>query len=315
MAEEIFIGKKGWKPNPDAAKAFRASLPWASLTEAIGGIETEDGNAFLWRSMAACMKVDRLHSRNQGSIGSCVGHGMASGGDITAACDIMLRGEPEKWVAKMSSAALYGMSRQAGGQLGGWEGSNGSWAADAMTNLGTLYELDYPPDLRNYTPQLAGQFQRKGIDGKLKEIAAEHKMGTAAPVRNGEEAWTALMNGYGVNVCSNVGFQGRRNDKGVIGRSGSWNHSMAWIGCLTIDGKRYFVPWQSWGDDWTQGPYFPEDAPLGSFNIAFDDGDKMCRQGDSYAYSGLAGFKRRRSVFDALLTDPNARISVFNNLV
>lgn len=251
---------------------------------------------------------------------NCVGHGTATGIDITAACEIMLKGEPEKWVAQASSAAMYGAGRQIANQLGNWEGSNGSWAAEAVTKYGTLYMLEYPGhDLRTYSESLAREFQRRGLDESLKAEAAKHKMGLAAPVRNGEEAWTALMNGYGVNVCSDVGFQGNRNEKGAIARRGSWGHSMAWIGCLTIDGERYFTVQQSWGDNWCSGPYYPADAPLGSFNISFRDGDAMCRQGDSYAYSGLAGFQRRRSVFDALLgnplTDVNGKTSVFDSLL
>jgi len=251
---------------------------------------------------------------------NCVGHGTATGIDITAACEIMLKGEPEKWVAQASSAAMYGAGRQIANQLGNWEGSNGSWAAEAVTKYGTLYMLEYPGhDLRTYSESLAREFQRRGLDESLKAEAAKHKMGLAAPVRSGEEAWTALMNGYGVNVCSDVGFQGNRNEKGAIARRGSWGHSMAWIGCLTIDGERYFTVQQSWGDNWCSGPYYPADAPLGSFNISFRDGDAMCRQGDSYAYSGLSGFQRRRSVFDALLgnplTDVNGKTSVFDSLL
>jgi hypothetical protein len=320
MADEIFIGRKGWRPNPEASRAFQASLPWASVSEAIGGITTDDGNCLLYHAEMACMGITTpIPSRNQGSIGSCVGHGMATGGDATAAFEIIVKGDAEKWVAQMSSAALYGMSRQIAGQLGNWQGSNGSWAADAMTKMGTLYQLDYPPDLRNYTAQLAGQFQRKGIDGKLKEEAAKHKMGTAAPVRNADDVWTALMNGYAINFCSNVGFQGKRNEKGVIRRSGSWAHSMAGTAALTIDGERYVQIRQSWGDDWTSGPYYPEDAPRGSFNVLLSEAGKMASQGDSYALSDLDGFKRRRSVFDALLggslTDPSVKTSVFNRLL
>lgn len=254
------------------------------------------------------------------SASNCVGHGTATAIDITAACEIYLKGEPEKWVAQASSAAMYGAGRQIANQLGNWEGSNGSWAAEAVTKYGTLYMLEYPGhDLRTYSESLAREFQRRGLDESLKAEAAKHKMGLAAPVRSGEEAWTALMNGYGVNVCSDVGFQGNRNEKGAIARRGSWGHSMAWIGCLTIDGERYFTVQQSWGDNWCSGPYYPADAPLGSFNISFRDGDAMCRQGDSYAYSGLAGFQRRRSVFDALLgnplTDVNGKTSVFDSLL
>lgn len=295
----------GWVPNPKATRAYRKTLPWASFTEAIGGAgnwagSSEDGDALLYRCVAKCMGVDRVHSRDQGQIGSCVGHGTATAGDITAAVEIVLKNEPEEWVAQMSSAALYGMGRQIANQLGGWEGSNGSWAAEAVTKMGTLYMLEYPGhDLRTYSAQLAGQFQRKGLDSGLKEIAAQHKMGAAAPVRSADEAWTALINGYGVNVCSNVGFSGQRDERGVMRRQGSWNHSMAWIACLTIDGKRYFKVQQSWGDNWGSGPQVPEDSPYGSFNISWEDADRMVKQDDSYCYSALDGFKRR-SLWDFL---------------
>jgi hypothetical protein len=290
----------GWVPDAEAQREFQASLPWGSFTEAIGEGPEAEGDALLYRCVAKCMGLEKMPARNQGSIGSCVGHGTATSADVTTAVEIVLKGEAEEWFAPVAADAMYGASRQIANQLGSWEGSNGSWAAKAITDYGTLHMTKYGDvDLTTYRVDQCRQFQRKGLSAELKAKAAEHKMGAAAPVRSAEEARQALVNGYGINVCSNQGFSGRRDSDGVMKAQGSWAHSMAIIAYLEVNGRKLFKVQNSWGAQWGSGPQVPDDSPDGSFNAEWSVIDRMCRGGDTYCYSAFDGFERR-SLWDFL---------------
>lgn len=284
----------GWVPNPDAVAAFVATLPWESFAGALdGGLYGDDTDALLYRAMSQLTGEQRLKSRNQGNVGSCVGNGTASAGDITTACEIVIKKEPEKWVARQAADAAYGMSRQIVNQLGRWDGSNGSWAAKAIMEWGTLHEVPYSGvDLSSYSAQRCKEWASKGVPAALREEAGKHKMGTAAQVKNAEEAKAALQNGYGLNVCSNQGFSAKRDSDGFMKASGSWAHSMAVIG-YRGGNRRGFLIWQSWGDNWGSGPVWPEDMPQASFWAEWDTFDRMCRAGDTFAYSNYSGFPRQ----------------------
>lgn len=292
---------KGWKENPEAQAAYQATLPWGSFFEAIGEGDSADGDALLYRCVAKCMGLDKMPAMNQANEGSCTGFGTANAANITTAVEIVLKGEAEEWFASVSPDAMYGMSRQIVNQLGRWQGSNGSWCARAITEWGTLHQTNYGEagDLTNYTVQRAVEFRTRGLSESLRSKAAEHKMGASAPVRSAEEAKQALLNGYGINVCSNQGFSGRRDNDGVMKAQGSWAHSMAIIAYLEVNGRKLFKIQNSWGAQWGSGPQVPDDSPDGSFNAEWSVVDRMCRGGDTYCYSAFNGFARR-SLWDFL---------------
>lgn len=60
----------------------------------------------------------------------------------------------------------------------------------------------------------------------------------------------------------------------------------------TKDGRKLFLIWNSWGNNWANGPYW-QDMPEGSFFIEWKVMDSMLAKGDSFAYGGLEGFKKR----------------------
>ena len=45
----------------------------------------------------------------------------------------------------------------------------------------------------------------------------------------GEDVWTAVGAGFVINVCSNVGYEGTRDNDGAIKPKGSWPHSMVLV--------------------------------------------------------------------------------------
>ena len=89
---------------------------------------------------------------DQGQHGSCVGWGEAGKIWKTICAQKALRGariETEPYA--ISPSWCYGASREVVGQLGGWEGSNGSWAAKATAEMGFLYWKRYDSiDLSQY---------------------------------------------------------------------------------------------------------------------------------------------------------------------
>jgi hypothetical protein len=303
----------GWVPNEEATAAFVASLPWRSFAGAIdsGMPPRSNENALLYRALMTAdpslVEDGRLIARNQSSIGSCVGHGTATGVDLTYAMEVIVKKEPEKWGGRCAADAAYGMSRQVAHQLGNWEGSNGSWAAKSVMEMGTLHMIKYDSvDLTEYNVSQCRTFQRKGLSQALLAKAAEHKIGTAALVRNVDEAKTALQNGYAINVCSNQGFSGRRDDLGFMKAQGSWAHSMCVAGYRGPDtGREGVLIINSWGSDWGSGPFW-EDQPHGSFWCVLETFERMLRGGDSFAYSAYTGFPRQRVRYD-FLTDFEAR--------
>ncbi len=132
-----------------------------------------------------------------------------------------------------------------------------------------------------------------GVGNALKAEAVQRKCGSAVRVKSAQEAWSLIGNGYPINVCSGQGFSKQRDSEGVCRPSGGWNHSMAVIGRRTTsDGRKLFLIWNSWGDNWASGPYW-QDMPEGSFWIEWKVMDSMLSRGDSFAYGTLDGFRGR----------------------
>ena len=115
------------------------------------------------------------------------------------------------------------------------------------------------------------------------------RRGRAIVTKNGK----IYRNGYPINVCSSQGFAKQRDSEGVCRPSGSWSHSMSIIARRTTNnGRKLFLIWNSWGDNWCSGPYW-EDMPFGSFWADYNVVDGMLSRGDSFAYSELDGFPAR----------------------
>ena len=136
----------GYDPDPAGAEAFAATLPHPTLAQA-GPDLVSDGKteAHLWPALLQCSPGWKRGS--QGNVGSCVGWGTSLAVDLTAACDIVYRREPEVWRGRTIEASLYGFSRvEARGQRvnNGGDGSTGFHAAKSIRELGCLhYGVDY----------------------------------------------------------------------------------------------------------------------------------------------------------------------------
>ncbi len=299
---------QGWIPNPQETEAFVRTIPSAYAEQVKEQIAVDDdADALLYRALVPCLeaegKTNRIKNRgqwkcvtayDQGNVGSCVGHGTASALSVLNAVEIMFRKEPQAFRAMHSADGMYGLAREAANMLRNGDGCTGSGAAKAVVDYGTLYNIRYDAaDLSVDNPTRCRQYGTRGVGSALKNEASERKVLAVYRAKSAQEAWSLIGNGYPINVCSSQGFSKQRDGDGVCRPSGSWSHSMSIIGRRTTNnGRKLFLIWNSWGDNWASGPYW-EDMPFGSFWAEYNVVDGMLARGDSFAYSELDGFPAR----------------------
>lgn len=298
---------QGWIPNPRATAEFSRSLP-PLYTEQVEHLVKQDNNrdALLYRPLMMCLKKaaqdkrwlkirdgkECIRAYHQLNVGSCTGNATAQAINVLSAVEIMLLDKFQEFKAMCSADGTYGLGREMAGMLRSpGDGCYGSAMARAAMEMGTLYCLKYGDiDLTEYDQARCRRFGREGVGNALKIEAKKHPVKSTVRVKDAASGWSLIGNGYPINVCSNVGFVRKRDTEGVCQPSGSWNHSMAVIARRTTrSGKRIFIILNSWGDLWCSGPYW-EDMPWGSFGVEFSVFDRMCKQGDTFAYSELEGF-------------------------
>jgi len=239
----------------------------------------------------------RLIARSQGRYGLCVGFASATILDIRAALDIVAGGENEYMPALYSADGMYGLARKAAGDRSRGDGCYGSAAIRAMLKLGTLHQMQYGDryDLRRFSGERGRTFARSWNSSAytpLWNAAKKRRVDGYHRVTSGAQAWTLAGLGYPWIMCSSVGFASKRDKDGAIKPAGRWMHAMAaGMGRRTTEnGRRLILVMNSYGNDWTSGPYW-RDQPLGSFWADVDVIDRCVKQGDSWAIVGVDGFE------------------------
>lgn len=302
MPEPIFQGTFGWhEPTEKERKAalespgvYQFSETEAGQADAVGDA---DGNAFLWNIVAKGFG-GQIPTLDQGGVGSCVGNGWAQGINYVIAIQAALnRGPPIDGKVVIPAEVVYGGSRvnANGGRapLVG-DGSNGSWAARFVTETGVCSRGIYGPyDVTKYSESACRALGRAGIKGELLD-ACKKNVVSAALVNSADDIKKALLQGYTVPICSDVGFAGQssRDADGFLKARGSWPHCLLVIGYRKD--KNGFCILNSWGDNWVSGPLGPGNPPPGSFWITFETMDRIAKQGDSFAVSAVKGFPRKK---------------------
>lgn len=233
------------------------------------------------------LKFDKKAFDERQTTGDCVSHGTRNACDISRAVEIDIKKEREGWIARGATEAIYG-ARGHGGQ-----GMSCARAATFVSETGgIIVRKNYPgvADFSKYNGNLGAGWGGRGLPDKVIDLANDHQIKTTSLVRTVEEARDALANGYGLAVCSNVGFSNKRDKKGIAKRSGSWAHAMAWIACDDTGSEPLFLVQNSWGK-WNDGGH-PEWGPIpdGSFLITADVAANMLSQNGSYAFSEFDGF-------------------------
>ena len=151
-------------------------------------------------------------------------------------------------------------------------------------------------DLTTYRSSIGANWGNSGTPSWLNAIAATNKALRVLDVTTVEEARDALAVGFGISMCSGLGFSSTRNADGLAERSGGWSHAMAWIGCddtawayKTYGGPLFLVQ-NSWGE-WNNGPK-RNDQPDGSFWIRPAVAKSMLDDGGGLIISSVRGFDR-----------------------
>ncbi len=291
MSEHPF----GYVADPRATEAFVASLPAPTLAQAGPNLRLDEKlDVFLGNYL---LRLDPNWKRLNQPIGSCVGWGASHATDITAVCDVLLRGEPEAYGGRILEAATYGFSRveSRGGKPNyGQDGSYGAAAAEALTKYGTLhYQRDYGNG-RLYTQPTADQeraWGRTGVPDDLQIVAARHKVTATTLITTFEEAARCIQNGYAVFTCSTVGWDMVLNNGWAQG-SDYWPHCTAFSG-VRWSPKPGLWDQNSWGNCYLGT--FDEALPL-QFRRSgcwLDEGrvNRMLRARDSFAIGGYIGFE------------------------
>jgi hypothetical protein len=283
----------GWVPRPDAVAEVAGAQQFKVFADTPAGKATADEkDVFLWNAWNKALG-NIPPPRNQSSIGSCVSFGTSAAVDCLIAISFGLgtSGEYHDTVQE----AVYGGSRvQIGkGRLGSGDGSVGAWAAQWVKDYGVIARGKVGSyDLSTYSVARCRQWGNQGCPKDLLEVAREHPVKGIAQVTSAEAARKALLSGYPIAVCSNQGFTSTRDADGFARPSGQWAHCMAILG-YRADRKGFFV-WNSWGADWIKGPLGAGSPPEGGFWADWQTIDGMTHQGDTWAFSDVAGFGKRR---------------------
>ncbi len=289
----------GWVPDPVAVGAVRQSLAGSgefAATEAFRARYTGPDDVFLWE---ACRQVTGavLPARDQGRVGACVGFGTAAAVEhlmcVEVAANKSSGGRTE--YRDLAQEVIYAGSRVeiGGGKVSG-DGSVGAWAAEFVRAYGVVPRGVYAgQDLTRYSEARCRDFGRTGVPAELEAVARQHPVKGIANVRRWPEAQAAIRHGYPVAVCSRQGFRMARDADGFCAPDGVWYHCMALVGVRGGARPGGFLL-NSWGPAAHTGPRGPGDPPAAGFWADAAVLDRMLADGDSWAFSGFAGFPARR---------------------
>lgn len=299
---------QGWIADPDEVANVVASLPTTlrvfSDTPA-GQVTDLPKFHYGWKA------YETLFARpppvkNQGQVGSCVSFGTNTAVNRTQANEIVRRnGSAAEW-SRFAEEATYGGSRVeiGGGKIHG-DGSVGAWAAQFVTKWGMVPRKKYPNlDLSEYSESLCRKWGNSGVPPEFEAVAKQFPVKSFIQVKVWEEAKAAMAQGYFIAVCSNQGFDSKRDANGVARAQGNWGHCMCLDGYHIEGTREYGHIVNSWGTDWISGPTGWGNPGGDGFWAEASVVDRMLKQGDSWAFSGVTGFPARRVIDWNVLAQP-----------
>lgn len=288
--------KPGWVDDKQAVAAVVAEMPIKAFadTPAFREAEAEPKFVYLWD---AVRKVNggKIPVKNQNPIGSCVSFGTNTALERTLAVDVATLRRAE-WM-RIAEEVTYAGSRVevGGGRISG-DGSVGAWAADFVRRWGVVGRAVHGQyDLTEYNPERCRSWGRSGVPAELEEVARQRPVKDTTRVTTWDEAKKALASGYGIAICSNQGFSRQRDANGVARAAGSWAHCMCLDGYHIDDnGREYGHIENSWGPDYHVGPVGWGEPTTAGFWAESSVVERMLRQKDSWAFSGVKGFPLKR---------------------
>ena len=341
------IVRFGYKPNHEHAGDLRARTGRHEMALRALAETDDNGDRYTYRALVTCLKAAslsqwlvqdgqylRLNSYDQNQSEACTGHARSMQIALEDATNCVLAGAPAPnapgsdpvpvFRAMPAPEVQYPFGLMVNGTLGHDAGCSGSGIVEGSERYGSWYEIDVnttddleagnwagSPDIPTWYQRLE-QYASHGVPAPIAAAAAAHKSASHANVTTVAQAWAAIGSAYAVLICSNISFEGARNDEGVIAMTGhDWPHCMVVSSRRTSPkyGRLYLVH-QSWELDWTSGPYWL-DQPAGSFWVRESDlaqvlicqWDRRTVVKDCWTSTGHQGFIARAQQLPAWLTE------------
>lgn len=281
----------GWTPDPEAVKAVQEKLKFKTFGDTPANKSTDPlpASVFGWQAYQKLFD-GKLPPEKTQAIGDCVSFGTNNAICMTLTCAIAFGGASYSF-KDIASEVTYGGARVQICRQRGGEGTNGSCAAKFVQQYGVCpREKIGGYDLTTYSGSRAELWGNKGVPKEIIDAIKANKVKDITLVANWAQAKTCLANGWGIAICSNVGFNGRRDANGIKKASGNWNHCMACWGYTTIDGTECGYIENSWGPE--DGPVGPGNPNKAGFWASAVTVDKMIKTGgDSWAFSNVVGWE------------------------
>ncbi len=277
----------GWVDNPQEREDFLNQSKYPLFGAAAPWLK-DSGKGKLSLPYLAVHKVsgDTTIFEKEAQVGpDCVSHGKRNAGDITRACDIDLRGQPEEWISRGATEVIYGARGHCGAGMGGARGSN------ILTQRGFAIRKVYGKyNLSTYNYRLGNSWCPDNIPQEILDEIKPYVFGVASLVRTVEELRDALANGYGADECSNFLPSPNRDSKGFVKQGGSGGHCKAIGGCDDRDGNMDFLVINSWGRYQNGGhPDFGQ-IPASAYMLHADQMQRILNAGETYVFSSFDGY-------------------------
>lgn len=222
----------------------------------------------------------------------CVSFATKNGCEYLSCCDIILRGDREKFRFHFPPW-YYGASRVL---IGGWDndfgdGSLVSYAAKAVMKYGCLFNDE--PNVPKYSGSVAKQWgAKRNLLTPWQPTTQKYLVKSAALVSTWEEFVAAISNGYPIITGSNVGYAMKASSDGFHRQQGSWSHALTFIGVDDRANDPYALILNSWGDVHGELKDFDSDEilPVGVLRVRKADAMKHVAAGETFALSQFDGF-------------------------
>ena len=183
----------------------------------------------------------------------------------------------------------------AGLAVAGWHGDRGCYGqamAQAMCETGALsYGAVGSPMEVDKGRLIQWANTPKSVVSKYGDQSKNFLIGERTQVQSWEEFCAIIANQGVVLLASSIGFNGDRDQAGIIRRRGVWPHQMVGVAVIRSDGTETGVIKNSWGQDFWKGPR-PFQLPGDCFRAIRIDIEAILNQGDCWGLTRFPGFEK-----------------------
>lgn len=286
----------GWVDDKDKVEAIKSELDFPFLFQAGPEIKGTGKRKIALLHKSFDVINQRFPLRHQRT-GDCVSMATALAVDVLNSSEIVF-GDRQKFEHTVATEPIYYGSRVVIGKnrIRG-AGSIGAWAVKYISQYGVLFRKKYDfDDLSVYDSSKADDWgYNKSVPKEVNEESKKNKILNYTACECYDDVRDSIYNGYPVIVCSNRGFDRKRDNEGFAKPLGTWHHAMAFLAVDDYYKRKGVLCANSWGSDWITGPK-RHGQPDGTFWVDAKIVDYMCSRGDTWAISGFNGFKLKNNM-------------------